>query len=269
MSNEKVVMKTSLFGGFKKSDVLSYIENMQNETAEISSELDRKRSEALELRNKIDELEEKVEDLSKISLELREKDKIIKELNSKLEASNAEAAQYREHLFEYKDKSERIARAEKQIGAAYIDARRYSDEIIDNAKSKAKDIGALASQDVKRQANDIEQLLRDVDAVSKKFNSSLEQLHKDVYALSTKLNNSASNLLNLHTEIPEIETLSSYYDEKDSVPDEIRRDIPDAVSVEVTDDGSGLTFISYEPNSEFNEDLNIQPEDIIAEDNNG
>ena len=45
--------------------------------------------------------------------------------------------------------------------------------------------------------------------------------------------------------------------------------MPDAIGVEKTNDGSGLTYISYEPNSEFNEDLNIQPEQIIdAEENN-
>ena len=44
-------------------------------------------------------------------------------------------------------------------------------------------------------------------------------------------------------------------------------DVPDdAIRVERTNDGSGLTFISYEPNSEFNADLNIQPDSIIDED---
>lgn len=273
MSKEKNVMKTSIFGGFKKSDVISYIENLQNEAADITAELDKKKRESLELRKQIDELEDRLQELSKVSSELQEKDVKIKDLEDKLDASNKESAQLRDRVFEYQDKSERLARAEKQIGAAYIDARRYSDEIIDNAKAKAKDVGALASQDVKHQANEIEQLLRDVDAVSKKFNSSLEQLHKDVYALSTKLNNSASNLLNLHTELPGLDAPTIYDDDTvttaEEVPEEIRKDIPDAVAVEVTDDGSGLTFISYEPKSEFNEDLNLQPEDIITEDNNG
>lgn len=254
MSNEKIIMKTSLFGGFKKSDVLDYIENLQNDAADLNSELDKKRKESLELRKKIEELEEKVSELSEISKAIEEKDARISELGEKLRNSKDECAQYKEKLFEYQDKSERLSRAEKQIGAAYIDARRYSDEIIDNAKSKAKDIGALASQDVKHQANEIEQLLRDVDAVSKKFNSSLEQLHKDVYALSTKLNTSASNLLNLHTELPALEASSIYGDEN---------------SAEATVDGNDSTYISYDTNYEFNEELNIQVDDIIKEVNNG
>jgi hypothetical protein len=34
----------------------------------------------------------------------------------------------------------------------------------------------------------------------------------------------------------------------------------DASGVIQTNDGSGLTFIQYPPKSEFNEDLNIQPD---------
>ena len=162
-----------------------------------------------------------------------------------------ENKQYAAKISEFEEKSEKLKRAEKQIGAAYIDARRYSDELVDNAKSKAKDIGAIASQDVKREANEIEQLLKDVDAISKNFKSSLEQLHKDVYALGTKLNTSASSLLNLHTDLTGIESHSVEFDS----------DIPeDAVRVEKADDDSGLTIISYAPNTDFNEDLNIQPD---------
>ena len=96
-------------------------------------------------------------------------------------------------------------------------------------KAKAKDIGAIASQDVKNQANEIEQLLKDVDAISRKFNSSIEQLHKDVYALSSKLNSSASNLLNLHTDLSELESHNFDYE---TVADEQKDDVTYTVSSE-------------------------------------
>ena len=205
MSKEFTVMKTTLFGGFKKSDVLAYVEQLQTETSDVKASLDAKREEALELKRKIDELEIKLDNLLQVNDKLNEKEKEVSDLTVKLELALAENKKYSEKIAEYDEKSEKLRRAEKQIGAAYIDARRYSDDLIDSAKAKAKDIGAIASQDVKREANDIEQLLKDVDAISKKFNSSLEQLHKDVYALSTKLNTSASTLLNLHTDLTGIE----------------------------------------------------------------
>lgn len=257
MNNDITVMKTSIFGGFKKSDVLAYVEKLQLETAEVKEQLNNKRNESLELKRKIDELEIRIENLCTVSEKLAEKEKEANDLAVKLEIALKENEQFVEKINSFEEKSEKLKRAEKQIGAAYIDARRYSDELVDNAKSKAKDIGAIASQDVKREVNEIEQLLKDVDAISRKFNSSLEQLHKDVYALGNKLNNSASSLLNLHTDLTGIEAHSVNFDM--DVPD-------DAIRVERTNDGSGLTFISYEPNTEFNADLNIQPDSIINED---
>lgn len=219
MSKEFTVMKTALFGGFKKSDVLALIEELQAETAETKASLDSKREEALELKNKIDELEEKLEELTVVNEKLNEKEKEIVELNQKLEEALSENKQLSEKSVEFDEKSEKLRRAEKQIGAAYIDARRYSDDLVENAKNKAKDIGAFASQDIKREAAEIESLLKDVDVISRKFNSSIEQLHKDVYALSSKLNSSASNLLNLHTDLSELESHNFDYDTSDDVQD--------------------------------------------------
>ena len=206
MANEFTVMKTSLFGGFKKSDVLNLIEQLQTETSDVKESLDIKREEVLELKKKINVLEQKLDDLSGLNSKLAEKEKEVEELTEKIESLTLENKQLSERSVEFDEKSEKLRRAEKQIGAAYIDARRYSDDLVENAKSKAKDIGAFASQDIKREATEIEALLKDVDAISKKFNSSIEQLHKDVYALSSKLNSSASNLLNLHTDLAEIES---------------------------------------------------------------
>ncbi len=212
MANDLTIMKTSLFGGFKKSDVLSVIEQLQTETADVKESLDSKREEVLDLKNKIAELEDKLDSLSGVSDKLAEKEIEIETLKEKLNDAILENKQLNEKSVEYDEKSEKLRRAEKQIGAAYIDARRYSDDLVENAKSKAKDIGAFASQDIKREAAEIESLLKDVDTISKKFNLSIEQLHKDVYALSSKLNSSASNLLNLHTDLSEIEAHNFDYE---------------------------------------------------------
>lgn len=219
MSKEFTVMKTALFGGFKKSDVLTFIEQLQTETTETKELLDAKRKEALELKNKIEELEEKLEELTVVNEKLADKENEVSELTQKLDAALLENKQLSEKSVEFDEKTEKLRRAEKQIGAAYIDARRYSDDLVENAKSKAKDIGAFASQDIKREASEIEALLKDVDAISRKFNSSIEQLHKDVYALSSKLNSSASNLLNLHTDLSELEAHN--FDYSDEQKDDI------------------------------------------------
>ena len=234
MAKDFTVMKTSLFGGFKKSDVLNLIEQLQAETSDVKESLDIKREEVLELKNKISTLEEKLDELSSLGDKLQEKENEIASLNEKLEAALLENKQLSERNAEFDEKSEKLRRAEKQIGAAYIDARRYSDDLVENAKSKAKDIGAFASQDIKREAAEIESLLKDVDVISRKFNSSIEQLHKDVYALSSKLNSSASNLLNLHTDNSEIESHNFDYDNSNN--DEVTYTVRDENYVSVSYD---------------------------------
>ena len=253
MSKEKPVMKTAVFGGFKKSDVLTYIENLQNETEDIREQLQNKREESIELKKQIDELSIRLESLSLVNDKLEAKEKEVNELSVNLQVAIKERDEALKKVAEYDAKSDKLKKAEKQIGAAYLDARRYSDDLVDDAKMRAKDIGAIASQSVKREAGEIEELLKEVDSLSRKFNSSLEQLHKDVYSLSSKLNSSASNLLNIHTEIAGL----------DGEVIKIDSDLPeDAVGVYETNDDSGITYISYEPHTEFNSDLNIRPDDM-------
>ncbi len=211
MSNDITIMKTAIFGGFKKSDVLSLIENLQSETAETKLLLDEKRKEVIELREKLDDFYEKLEKLNEVNELLFAKEKENQELAEKLEKVLSENKDLNDKLSDFDNKSEKLQRAEKQIGAVYIDARRYADDLVENARSKAKDIGAIASQDIKRECLEIEGLLRDVDVISNKFNTSIEQLHRDVYALSSKLNSSASNLLNLHTDLAELNPVNFEY----------------------------------------------------------
>ncbi|MBO5333364.1 MAG: hypothetical protein J6B37_04530 [Clostridia bacterium] len=211
MSNDITIMKTAIFGGFKKSDVLSLIENLQSETAETKLLLDEKRKEVIELREKLDDVYEKLEKLNEVNELLFAKEKENQELAEELEKVLSENKDLNDKLSDFDNKSEKLQRAEKQIGAVYIDARRYADDLVENARSKAKDIGAIASQDIKRECLEIEGLLRDVDVISNKFNTSIEQLHRDVYALSSKLNSSASNLLNLHTDLAELNPVNFEY----------------------------------------------------------
>ena len=51
-----------------------------------------------------------------------------------LDAAILENNQLSKKSVEYDEKSEKLRRAEKQIGAAYIDARRYSDDLVDKLK---------------------------------------------------------------------------------------------------------------------------------------
>lgn len=237
MANDVTIMKTAIFGGFKKSDVLALVENLQSEIADTRMLLDEKRKEANELREQLDEISDKLQELKEVNELLANKEKENLELNERLEKVLNENKELNSKLIDFDNKTEKLQKAEKQIGAVYIDARRYADDLVENARSKAKDIGAVASQDIKRECLEIEALLRDVDIISNKFNSSIEQLHRDVYSLSSKLNTSASNLINLHTELAEFTPVEFEYNSSALLTnDEV---------IDVDDKKDGFISISY------------------------
>ena len=240
MSNDITIMKTAIFGGFKKSDVLALVENLQHETADTRMLLDEKRKEANELREHLDEISEKLEKLNEVNELLAIKEKENEVLTEKLENALKENKILNEKFVDFDNKTEKLQRAEKQIGAVYIDARRYADDLVENARSKAKDIGAVASQDIKRECLEIEALLRDVDIISNKFNTSIEQLHRDVYALSSKLNTSASNLINLHTDLAEFSPVEFEYN-SNALPSEENN----VIEVDEKNKDDEFIFMSY------------------------
>ena len=108
MSRDFTVMKTALFGGFKKADVITYVESLQSETAEVKEQLEEKRNESLELKRKIDELELRLDNLSKVNDKLAEKELEAHTLSVQLEVAMKENKQYAAKISEFEEKSEKI-----------------------------------------------------------------------------------------------------------------------------------------------------------------
>ena len=144
MSRDFTVMKTALFGGFKKADVITYVEGLQAETAEVKEQLEEKRNESLELKRKIDELELRLDNLSKVNDKLAEKELEAHTLSVQLEVAMKENKQYAAKISEFEEKSEKylnIIACENAIKASetlkgYVyerldgDAKAYADKYV-------------------------------------------------------------------------------------------------------------------------------------------
>ena len=89
---------------------------------------------------------------------------------------------------------QKIKTAEAQLGAAFLDARKYSDEIVSAANVKASDISAKASAEISEQAVEISKLTAEVNAISERFNRSIDELHSSIAALANKMSVSANEL---------------------------------------------------------------------------
>lgn len=259
MENERI-LRTSVFGGFKKDDVLKYVEELKKEISALNEEIKEKAEKLSSLTGKVEELSEACEDARATEIELaKTKDEVtvLQTENESLRAENLIFAKRMATLDEeekaIEEKAEQVKLSEAQLGAAFLDARKYSDEIVTAANRKATDTQNEASDSIEAQAAEIAKLSTDVDTLSDTLTKSVAALHADITALSLKLTKAAQSLKNRK-------------DAEKFVPDisiKIEEELGEKIAgITETNDGSGLTFIHYPSNTDFNEDLNIQSDSV-------
>ena len=223
---------------------MNYIEQLQNEMADVKNQFsalqDDFQKQSIELK-KIPELEKELE--NKQALE-QQNDELMKQVE--LLSSEQQKAQ---------DEYEKVKAAEAQLGAAFVDARRYSDEIVAAAKDRAADVSKQASDDIAFKADRIRQVASDAEKLTAEMRQKMEALTKSISDLSGKMSAVAVSLVK--TEAP--------VDFKPRVDFDALKEMgfdktDDVVAVE-KDDETGMTFVSYEPNTNFNDDLNFKPDE--------
>lgn len=197
------ILRTSVFGGFRRADVLAYVEELKNEIAEVKTELCEKNQKLDSLTQRADALAAECAQAQETEQKLKETETVLRgalEANAALEAKN-DALQMRVSALDSERaalsaKESEIKTAEAQLGAAFLDARKYSDEIVGAANKKATQTQDDASASIAKQAADVARLSADVDALSATLSHSIDSLHADISALSAKLSQAAQSLAN-------------------------------------------------------------------------
>ncbi|HPU66701.1 MAG TPA: hypothetical protein PLK57_01430 [Clostridiales bacterium] len=178
------IFRRAFMGGFNREDVLRYIEEL-------------KLNESLLMRK----FKEKEEELSRTLLEkevqfkdaLAAKDRELSEANekiSRLQSDIAIALKECERLKAESDKKEAIA---QQLGNAIIDARKYSDQLIERSKQEAKRIDEATAKTVDTVSQKIDELELDINKTARQFATAfnalldeLEELKNSLSGFSTK-----------------------------------------------------------------------------------
>lgn len=259
MESERI-LRTSIFGGFRREDVLQYVAELKGEIAALSEEIKGKTKQIDALQEKADALALECEQAKETESKLQETTVALEAFrgqNETLQAENAvlsaRVAAIDGEKAALEQKTQEIKASEAQLGAAFLDARKYSDEIVTAANQKATETQNDASASIARQAQEVARLSSDVDTLSATLTKSINNLHADISALSAKLSKAAQALQNRK-------------DAEKFVPDisiKIEEELGEKITgVTETDDGSGLTYIHYPPHTEFNEDLNITPNTV-------
>ncbi|MBE6828049.1 MAG: hypothetical protein E7514_05490 [Ruminococcaceae bacterium] len=249
------IMRTSVFGGFKKEDVLSFVEQLKNEVESLKKDIEAKDNLMLGLNSQIRELTRECDGLKACKAELEtatEKISVLSNTNikmkSELDSLKAVADEYENAKAKLEKGSREIEEAQARLGAAFVDARKYSENIVAAANEKAHKTSEGFSQDISRQATEITRLSGEIDKISDSFNRTVSELHANIAVLAQRMSAAAKNLSLRQDSVFQPELKADF-----NLDD-------DATGVIDSNDGSGLTFIQYPPHTEFNEDLNIQPD---------
>lgn len=254
MDSEKI-MRTSVFGGFKKEDVISYVEELKKEIEALKSDVEKKDEKIGELNSRVVELTDDCAQLEELKNEISEKTEKIEalqekntEITSRVEELSAVSEEYSKAKSVIERNNKEIEAAQARLGAAFLDARKYSENIVAAANEKAHTASKTISEDISKQASEISRLSSEVDKISAIFTKSVDELHANISVLAQRMAAAAKNLAIRQDAMFEPDLSVSF-----EIDD-------DATGVLETNDGSGLTYIQYPPHSEFHEDLNIKPD---------
>ena len=213
--SKDVLFKTSAFGGFKKDEVMDFVQQVLGEKGELerlllnnttrnnqlSTELNNVKAEIDSLSSVRDELADsliKVEDLTNA---LKEKDAIIEELNLKLaealrnSCSSDELDRLKAENDALKADIEKKRDMERQVGAAMLDARVHSEELIEEAKEKANNVTKAIYNAIGETAVKIDDLSAGIGEIARNFTKSVEEVELRIKVLTGDMSKTAQALI--------------------------------------------------------------------------
>ena len=162
LSDEKVLLKTSFFGGFEKKEVLEYIDKLRDQNRVMGKELEERMDEVSNARNELSSQVKSFEvKLSEMERRLEERGCKVKELCGQVDSLKGEVSRQKQRVIEQemqinqqKDRNMKLAlqaqnlefKAKRyddfsaQIGDILLEAKHSADETILQAEQKAEQI---------------------------------------------------------------------------------------------------------------------------------
>lgn len=150
----------SAMNGFNRNDVISYIDSII--------------SEKVETEKKISELEKQIEELQSANDTLRE---IIVEEEKKSEKERADKCEECELAKVY----------EARLGAAMLDAKRFSEILVKEANDKASDMFSKAYNSASDTSEKATEIAENIVKINKQFNESFNVLLANMKSLTDSL----------------------------------------------------------------------------------
>lgn len=221
MAND-VVFKTKAFGGFNKDEVMDFVNKIIAEKSDLEKrlaesnakcaqanariqQLEYAEAELDEIKHKLTEinvsLDEKDAQINALVSEKESKDALIEELTVK--AQNAEVSEEASAQIEalqteiacLKAECEKKRDLERQVGAAMLDARVHSEELVEAAKEKANSVTKSVYAAIGDTALKIDDLSTGIGEIARSFTKSVEEVELRIKALTGDMSKTAQLLI--------------------------------------------------------------------------
>ena len=233
MAND-VIFKTKAFGGFNKEEVMTYInrlitekEELENKCKELTDEKNNLKNEVSEISQKLKETEEKVtksaeeyEELSKVleaerevsaavynekeefSVEILKLNKELNELKNKPVLSEEDAEILKAENAKLKAECDKLKAMEQQVGAAMLDARLRSDELVKEAEEKANLVRKDVYDAIGDTALKIDELSGGITEIARNFTKAVSEVEMRINLLTGNMSKTAQALISNNLETP-------------------------------------------------------------------
>ncbi len=214
MAND-IVFKKKAFGGFNKDDVMDFVNKILAEKSELEIKLSeangmyaKVNAELNECKNAQLELNKANEEINALKLSLNEKVEIIsanaaviEELNIKLaentmsEDAAAQIDSLQSEVIRLKAECSKARDIERQVGAAMLDARVHSEELVEAAKEKANTVTKSVYAAIGDTALKIDDLSTGIGEIARSFTKSVEEVELRIKALTGDMSKTAQLLI--------------------------------------------------------------------------
>ena len=221
MAND-VIFKKRAFGGYDKDSVLEYVNGILNEKSDLEMRLAANTDNTAKLNMKIHELEGQVSEREKLDAEMAELKNKVEELTALVEEKEAlinekdeELATQRSALsaaldntadsdelealkaenLRLKAECERKKDLERQVGAAMLDARVHSEELVEAAKQRADSATRSVYNAIGETAVKIDDLSSGIAEIARSFTKSVEEVELRIKVLTGDMSKTAQALI--------------------------------------------------------------------------
>ncbi len=224
-----IVFKTKAFGGYNKKDVMDYVNGLLAEKSELNKtlasfietntkleaelseykakceEMGQLRSELVSVKSLNSELNSQIDvketEIKNLLAEVSERDdKILKLENTVSENMMSDAAEeeiefLRSEVQRLKAECERSRDMERQVGAAMLDARVHSEELVEAARERANNVTKAVYAAIGDTAVKIDDLSDGIGEIARAFTKSVEEVELRIKALTGDMSKTAQLLI--------------------------------------------------------------------------